>query len=68
MKFCETLKERIYALRVLPHVKPLKEIEAVDTMQKQFFFLCQKIQDISSAGTTNSGMYITNIYLMDEHF
>lgn len=53
--FCKTLKERIYALHVLPHIKPLEEMEVLTLLKKQFTFLCKQIEAISfvSKGAIN---------------
>lgn len=48
-----SLRERIYAIRVLPHIKPLNVKKALETLQIQISYLCQEMKLISSTSEEN---------------
>lgn len=46
--YLESFNEKIYALLVLPHVRPLNETKIQNILQKLLLFLCQEIKNTTS--------------------
>lgn len=53
-----SLKEIIYALHVLPHIKPINENKARNTLLQLFTFLCHEMKNVTTVLTSlDDGRY-----------